>query len=290
MKRVFSIILVFIIFIGLLTGCGSKEEHVGQAKTPSGSIIQQGRDYQRVVHNFEERGFTNIKLNAIDDLVTGLITKDGEVEYVSVNGDIDYEPDKWYPEDTEVIISYHTFPIEETNEALNDIKAIDTSDKNDMADDTEVSDVSVNSESSDPDILTTDNCPDLASLLATQGSWDPAYADFAKTYRGKIIEFNGSIDYKENTIVINPFTGEGKVSEYGYDVLLSSGDYDPNTQFGPTFKMEDLRSPDVGGDAISKSLPDFMTVGSNVRIRAKVGSYDSDSDIITLICQSITPR
>ncbi len=286
MKRVFSLILVFTIFIGLLTGCGSKEEHVGEAKTPSGSIIQQGRDYQRVVNNFKERGFTNIKLETIDDLVTVSATKDGEVESVSVDGNVDYEPDKWYPENVEVIITYHTFQIEEINETLSDVEIMDPLDK----DDAELGDVSDNSESSEPDILTIDNCPDLASLLATQGSWDPAYADFVKTYRGKIIEFNGSIDYKDNTIIFNTFTGESKVSEYGYDVLLSSGDYDPNSQFGPTFKMEDLRSQDVGGDAISKSLPDFMAVGSNVRIRAKVGSYNSDSDIITLICQSIEPR
>lgn len=290
MKRVFTLILVFTIFIGVFTGCESKEDHIGEAKTPSGSIIQQGRDYQRVVNNFKERGFTNIKLEIIDDLVIGLATKDGEVESVSVDGNVDYEPDKWYPEDTEVIISYHTFRTEEPNETLSDVEIPDTSETNDMVNDAEISDVSDNSESSDPDILTIDNCPDLVSVLATQGSWDPAYADFTKTYRGKIIEFDGSIDYKDNTIIFNPFTGESKVSEYGYDVLLSGGDYDPNNQLGPTFKMEDLRSPDVGGDAISKSLPDFMTVGSNVRIRAKVGSYDSDSDIITLICQSIEPR
>lgn len=290
MKRVFSLILVLTIFIGLLTGCGSKEEHVGEAKTPSGSIIQQGRDYQRVVNNFKERGFKNIKLEIIDDLVIGLATKDGEVEFVSVDGNVDYEPDKWYPEDVEVVIAYHTFPTEETNDALSDVEITDMSGQNDAVNDTEISEVSDNGDSSDPDILTIDNCSDLASVLTTQGSWDPAYAEFVKNYYGKTIEFDGSIDYKDNTIIFNPFTGESKVSEYGYDVLLSGGDYDTNAQLGPTFKMEDLRSPDVGGDAISKSLPDFMTVGSNVHIRAKVGSYDTDSDIITLICQSIEPR
>lgn len=38
------------------------------------------------------------------------MTKDGEVESVSVDGDKDYSPDVWYSNDVEVVITYHTFP------------------------------------------------------------------------------------------------------------------------------------------------------------------------------------
>jgi len=77
---------------------------MGEAKTPSGSSIMKGSDYQSVADSFEEKGFTNVKLEKIEDLITGFLTKDGEVEQVSVGGDVDYSPDKWIAADTEVIV------------------------------------------------------------------------------------------------------------------------------------------------------------------------------------------
>ena len=69
-----------------------------------------GLDYNRVVEIFKEKGFTNIKLEKIEDLITGWVTKEGEVEKVTVNGDENYAPDKWVDASVEVVIYYHTFP------------------------------------------------------------------------------------------------------------------------------------------------------------------------------------
>jgi len=41
------------------------------------------------------------------------LIKYGEVESVSVDGDEDYSPDRWYPNEVEVIITYHNFPKED---------------------------------------------------------------------------------------------------------------------------------------------------------------------------------
>lgn len=112
MKRLYALFMaVFLCFS--LVACGDSTEHIGEAKTPSGSSIQQGRNYLDVVADFEDNGFTNIQTEAIDDLVVGWLTEDGEVEDVSVDGDIDYPADKWYSSDVEVIIRYHTFPQDE---------------------------------------------------------------------------------------------------------------------------------------------------------------------------------
>ena len=100
-----------IVMIFTIAGCSS-EGHEGEAKTPSGSSIQKSKDYQKVVDEFESSGFTNIKLEKLDDLVTGWLTKDGEVESVSVDGDVKYSADRWYKNDVEVVITYHTFPKE----------------------------------------------------------------------------------------------------------------------------------------------------------------------------------
>lgn len=94
--RKFLAVCMAIVMIFTITGCGS-EGHDGEAKTPSGSSIQKGRDYSKVVEEFESSGFTNIKLEKLDDLVTGWLIKDGEVESVSVDGDTGYSADAWYP-------------------------------------------------------------------------------------------------------------------------------------------------------------------------------------------------
>ena len=109
MKKLLSLLLVFSMCFSFVA-CGDSSEHIGEAKTPSGSSVQQGRNYLDVIEDFEEHGFTNIKTEAIDDLIFGWLTEDGEVEKVTVDGNEDYSPDKWLAADVEVIIYYHTFP------------------------------------------------------------------------------------------------------------------------------------------------------------------------------------
>lgn len=110
MKRIVSVLIVCILFIALVGCGGNSNKHEGEAKTPSGSSIQKGRGYQEVVNDFKEKGFKNIKTEKLEDLITGWLTKDGEVESVTVEGNKDYSPDVWYSNAVEVVITYHTFP------------------------------------------------------------------------------------------------------------------------------------------------------------------------------------
>lgn len=109
MKRLLAFILTLVMCISLV-GCGGGDDHTGQAKTPSGSSIQAGRNYEDVIADFEEHGFTNIRTEEIDDLIFGWLTEEGEVEDVAINGDTEYAADKWVPADSEVLIRYHVFP------------------------------------------------------------------------------------------------------------------------------------------------------------------------------------
>ncbi|MDD3271353.1 MAG: hypothetical protein PHR04_04540 [Syntrophomonadaceae bacterium] len=120
MKRIVSIFIACILII-VLAGCGGNG-HEGEAKTPSGSSVQKGRDYQKVINDFEEKGFKNIKIEKLEDLITGWMTKDGEVESVSVDGNKGYSPDIWYPNNVEVIITYHTFPAKPDSTKQEDIQ------------------------------------------------------------------------------------------------------------------------------------------------------------------------
>ena len=88
MKRVLCLSLALILCFSII-GC-SENSHEGEVKTPAGSSDMEGRNYEDVVTIFEEKGFTNIKTEPIDDLIFGWLTKDGEVEEVSVGGKVDY--------------------------------------------------------------------------------------------------------------------------------------------------------------------------------------------------------
>lgn len=68
-----------------------------------------GQGYKDVMKKLQQQGFTNIHLESIDDLITGWLTKDGEVEEVTINGRTDYKETSYYSPDVEIVIKYHTY-------------------------------------------------------------------------------------------------------------------------------------------------------------------------------------
>ena len=119
--RVLICIVLLLVLVGLGWVAniihGNTGEHEGMARTPAVSSKQKGRDRSEVERAFRSAGFTNISYSEIDDLVTGWITKDGEVEKVTVGGTDGYLSREWIPEDTEVVIYYHTFPNKEKQDS-----------------------------------------------------------------------------------------------------------------------------------------------------------------------------
>ena len=105
---VLSIITTFSLTF-LFSGCDNKITHIGMAQIPSTCSEMKGKKYEEIQESLENKGFKNIKSEAIEDLITGLITKDGEVEEVIIGGKTGYSASQWVPAKTEVIIRYHTF-------------------------------------------------------------------------------------------------------------------------------------------------------------------------------------
>lgn len=68
-----------------------------------------GLDYADVKKKLEKQGFINIQLEPVGDLITGWITKDGEVEEVTINGGTDYKETSYYSPEVEIVIIYHTY-------------------------------------------------------------------------------------------------------------------------------------------------------------------------------------
>lgn len=282
MKKIISVIML-LMFVLTLTACGNNsKEHDGQAKTPSASSAQKGRNYEDVVKDFEDKGFTNIRTETIDDLVTGWLTKDGEVESVSVDGNKDYSADKWYQKDVTVIITYHVFskseensdttsPINSTNvKYYNDTSSIVKSTDNETAQ--ERRKIANDIADSQPDVvLNSGNNTNLMELLQLKNPADQKVSEFSLNYYGWTIEFDGNIASVDNY----------KDFENYYNVLLNSNDYSKTESFGPNFKLENISS---------KKFPTITKQGQNIHIVAKVGTFDQKSETFSLSLVSITER
>jgi hypothetical protein len=112
-----SIFLVLMFaFLGIMTLLESAPNGDGEIRIPSSSSTFEAKDYQDVMTELQAAGFTNVETEALDDLIIGWLTKDGEVEKVSVNGNTNFSADRKFPEDAKIVITYHTFPKKESEE------------------------------------------------------------------------------------------------------------------------------------------------------------------------------
>ena len=76
---------------------------------PLSSKKYKGENYEVVVQQLEDAGFENVEAKPVKDLVIGLITKDGDVESVSIAGDTEFEEGDIFSKDAKVVVTYHTF-------------------------------------------------------------------------------------------------------------------------------------------------------------------------------------
>ena len=90
---------------------------VDKVQTPADNRLERGRNYKEVIEDFEDKGFTNIRTEPIADQVYGRSIRDGEVDHISVGGDINYDSGVLVPADTEVVIYYHTYSKKSIEEA-----------------------------------------------------------------------------------------------------------------------------------------------------------------------------
>ncbi len=107
-------LLVASIISIMIVGCDVKPEN--ELRVPASSGDFKGENYQEVIDDLQSAGFTNIEMDVLDDLITGWLTKDGEVEQVEIDGDSDFSKSTSYPKNVKIVITYHTFPSTETGE------------------------------------------------------------------------------------------------------------------------------------------------------------------------------
>ncbi len=108
-KKVIALML-FVIMIFSLAGCGREEINDGKAAMPMSAQEMENLNYEDVVTKLHIAGFTNVCSEPMNDLLIGLFNKDGEVEDVSVNGEKGFKKDQRFDINTYIIVRYHSFP------------------------------------------------------------------------------------------------------------------------------------------------------------------------------------
>ena len=243
------------------------------------------KDHQEVYDELKSLGFTNIVEKPVYDIVWG-VTEEGSVAGVSINGSTEYRRGDVFDKNVEVIITYHMN--EEDDPAYIEQQKKEAEEAAQAEEDEEEQEETNNSETEVeeeetvedtlPEILTVDNCEDLADLFSGPEDYDKA-ANFAGKYRNRTIEFNGSVYLIEHH-------GSAKTR---YDIMVCAGDFDENSQIGPTFKFEDVNANDVG-ENFYVILDHKYPVGTNVYIKAVVEEFNSETGIFFLDPVSMTER
>lgn len=110
MKKLILIFAIIALFI--LSACSSKiDPNSLKIERSSDDIV--GDNYQTIITELEDLGFSNIETKILDDLIFGWLKKDGEIEQIEINGENEFSSDSVFPKDSKIIITYHTFPIKE---------------------------------------------------------------------------------------------------------------------------------------------------------------------------------
>ena len=131
MKRLLYMTVVCLLAASLSACGGSKE---GMVQTPANMKMQRGRNYKEVIEDFEDKGFTNIQTETIEDLEYGHTFRNGHVEQISVGGDTNYDAGVYVPSDTKVIIRYHTYNSATLNQDAEDEDASGGSEQKESGD------------------------------------------------------------------------------------------------------------------------------------------------------------
>ena len=216
----------------------------------------EGDNYGDVVDVLTEAGFTNVDTEVIPDLITGWLTKDGEVESVIVDGVSDFESGDEFDPGAEVVVAYHTFPEEEDEDEPSEEPSEEPSDE------------PTETPPAAPAVLTAENNDELAAMLKV----DPCGGkdlEFAQAHEGETIAFDGSVSEM----------GPHGSYDTRYDILIGPGDKGPNTVDGPTFQLRDVNMFDLN---FVGRTPNRFGVGDKARFTADVAGFSTASCLFFL--------
>lgn len=108
-----KIILGLTIFIGigmLILSIGAYfESNPSGVKITASQRDFKGEQYKIVKNKLSDMGFKNIETEKVADLKIGILSSEGDVKEVTINGDNDFKKDDYFDEQSVVKIYYHAF-------------------------------------------------------------------------------------------------------------------------------------------------------------------------------------
>ena len=125
MKKVVCIILMLLLSISMCS-CANENKHENEVKIPLSNDYLDGVSYEEALEQFNKAGFRNVETEKIEDLITGWLKKDGEIEKITVDGKSDFRKGAWVQKDAHVIIKYHTYPSNDSKEGEKEAAAEQT--------------------------------------------------------------------------------------------------------------------------------------------------------------------
>lgn len=280
----------------------------GEVKLDVAASEYKHKNYEDVATALKTLGFTNIKYEVLYDIVFGW-TDNGEVESVSIDGKTDFNRGNVFSADAEIVIIYH-MPEDDDPSNITVAKGSDTYDGMNYIEverafkdmgftNIELGEVTTEStshtdgevmlvkidglsfdagDSFEPDkkvyikyyhvevpaaieSITADNNSDFAAILTAEYVDPEKQAAFISAYKGKVVEFD--------CIVLNLEQNGNYKTRYNY-VLVPGEDTD---HIGAAlFYLEDMGMFDFKWDSATR--PEYLTVGSRIRLQAEIVSGD----------------
>lgn len=120
-------------------------------------------------------------------------------------------------------------------------------------------------------VLTADNNPEFAALLAGSDTDYDLIEAFAAKYKDRTIEFDANIGAMNNHASYKT----------RYDILILSGNHNEPPMTGPNFQFRDVN---LVNDLHLKgsNIPDTLGAGANLRVIARVESFNSTQGLFFL--------
>ena len=106
-----SAIIILCAGVALFFGAKKLYENYAEGKIKVGisSSDIEGSNYLIIKEQLEANGFTNIETNAHEDLITGWLNSDGDVESIQIGSDSSFAADSLFYPDEKIVITFHTF-------------------------------------------------------------------------------------------------------------------------------------------------------------------------------------
>lgn len=273
------VIVMLSLFVTFIVGCSNGEkEKSTKVKVPDSAKEFKKENYEDVEMRFKKAGFENIKFKTEADLVTGWLTKEGDVEKVSIEGVTDFESKDTFEKDAKVVITYHVFPEESSDMKIE--TETSTIQKSSATQVTTKESSEINrtkteqvKEPEKKENITIANNEEFSHIINDSSDYE-AYKKFAEKYQGEKIEFDANIANMN-------FHSNKKTR---YDFLVFAGDYSEDGSTGVSGVPFQIRDKSAVNDFrfVGENIPDSIGEGTNINLIAEIVEYDSRGDLLII--------